>query len=153
MTISIRKARLEDAAAISTLIIAAIKETNASDYPASFIEKLPENFSPERIVSRMLARETFISVNNGTVTGTASLDKSTIRSVFVMPRLQGLGIGLALMRHIEELATKNQIKELTVPSSITAEGFYRKLGYAKVREEYEGVEKIIIMSKITSPSN
>lgn len=153
MTISIRKARLEDAAAISTLIIAAIKETNASDYPASFIEKLPENFSPERIVSRMLARETFISVNNGTVTGTASLDKSTIRSVFVMPRLQGLGIGLALMKHIEELATKNQIKELTVPSSITAEGFYRKLGYAKVREEYEGVEKIIIMSKITSPSN
>jgi N-acetylglutamate synthase-like GNAT family acetyltransferase len=153
MTISIRKARPEDAAAISTLIIAAIKETNAQDYPASFIEKLPENFSPEQIISRMLAREIYISLNDGKITGTASLDKSTIRSVFVMPRLQGLGIGLALMKHIEELATKNKIKELTAPSSITAEGFYQKLGYAKVREEYEGTEKIIIMSKITPPSN
>jgi len=94
MTISIREARPEDAVAISDLIIAAIKETNAKDYPASFIEKLLENFSPEQIASRMLARETYIYVKYGKITGTASLDKSTIRSVFVMPRLQGLGIGL-----------------------------------------------------------
>jgi len=153
MTASIREARPEDAVAISALIISAIKETNAKDYPASFIEKLTENFSPEQIASRMLARETYISVKDGKVTGTASLDKSTIRSVFVMPKLQGLGIGLALMKHIEELAAKNKIKELTVPSSITAEGFYQRLGYAKVHEEYEGVEKIIIMKKVTSPSN
>jgi N-acetylglutamate synthase-like GNAT family acetyltransferase len=153
MTASIREARPEDAVAISALIISAIKETNAKDYPASFIDKLPENFSPEQIASRMLVRETYISVKDGKVTGTASLDKSTIRSVFVMPKLQGLGIGLALMKHIEELAAKNKVKELTVPSSITAEGFYQRLGYAKVREEYEGVEKIIIMRKITSPSN
>jgi GNAT superfamily N-acetyltransferase len=106
MTASIREARPEDAVAISALIISAIKETNAKDYPASFIEKLPENFSPEQIASRMLARETYISVKDGMVTGTASLDKSTIRSVFVMPKLQGLGIGIALMKHIEELAAK-----------------------------------------------
>ena len=153
MTIFIREARPEDALAISALIIAAIKETNAKDYPASFIEKLPENFSPEQITSRMLARKTYVSLKDGKITGTASLDKSTIRSVFVMPRFQGLGIGLALMKHIEELATKNEIKELTVPSSITAEAFYQKLGYAKVCEEYEGVEKIIVMSKITHHAN
>ncbi|MDP3846649.1 MAG: GNAT family N-acetyltransferase [Pseudomonas sp.] len=151
MIISIREARPEDAVEISALIIAAIKETNAKDYPASFIEKLPENFSPEQIASRMLVRKTYIYVEDGKITGTASLDKIAIRSVFVMPRRQGLGIGLALIKHIEELATKNDIKELTVPSSVTAEGFYQKLGYAKVREEYEGVERIIIMRKITSP--
>ncbi|WP_439886308.1 GNAT family N-acetyltransferase [Pseudomonas sp. MBLB4123] len=136
---------------ISALIISAIKETNAKDYPTSLIEKLPENFSPEQIASRMLTRETFVSVKDGEITGTASLDKKTIRSVFVMPRHQGFGIGLALMKHIEKLASNNKTEELTVPSSITAEGFYQKLGYTKMREEHEEVEKIIIMSKIISP--
>jgi N-acetylglutamate synthase-like GNAT family acetyltransferase len=153
LAISIREARPEDAVEISALIISAIKETNAKDYPTSLIEKLPDNFSPEQIASRMLTRETFVSVKDGEITGTASLDKKTIRSVFVFPRHQGLGIGLALRKHIEELASKYEIKELTVPSSITAEGFYQRLGYAKVREEHEGIEKIIIMRKITSPSN
>ncbi len=147
MTLSIREARPEDAIAISALIIAAIRETNAKDYPASFIEKLPELFSPEHIANRILTRKTYVSVKNGDILGTASLDKATVRSVFVMPAHQGFGIGLALMKHIEALAMRTEIKMLTVPSSVTAEGFYQKLGYVTTREEYEGIEKIIIMSK------
>ena len=147
MMISIRKACPEDSSAISTITIAAIEETNAKDYPASVVAKLPENFSPEQIAKRMLVRDTYVSVADGKITGTASLDKNTVRSVFVTPKLHGFGIGLALMKHIEKLATLNGISELTVPSSITAEGFYRKLGYEKVHEEYEGIERIIIMRK------
>ena len=147
MTLSIRDARLEDAIAISALIIAAIRETNAKDYPASFIEKLPEHFAPEHVANRIRSRNTYVSVKSGDILGTASLDKATVRSVFVMPEHQGFGIGLALMKHIEELAMRTEVKTLTVPSSVTAEGFYQKLGYVKVREEYEGVEKVIIMSK------
>lgn len=147
MPISIREARPEDSSAISTLIIAAIKETNAKDYPASVMEKLPESFSPSQVASRMLVRDVYVSVKDGEITGTASLDKNTVRSVFVAPNLQGFGIGLALMKHIEGLARLKKIRELTVPSSITAEGFYTKLGYEKVREYHEGVEKIIIMRK------
>ena len=148
MTVSIRKARQEDAAEISSVIISAIKETNAKDYPKSVIEKLPDSFSPDRIKERMSTRETYVSIKDGMVVGTASLDANTIRSVFVMPELQGLGIGLAIMEHLEALASEKRIKTLTAPSSITAEGFYKRLGYSKIREEHEGVEKIIIMSKI-----
>ena len=147
MMISIRKACPEDSSVISTIIIAAIKETNVKDYPASVIAKLPESFSPAQIAERMLVRDTYLSVADERITGTASLDNNTVRSVFVKPELQGFGIGLALMKHIEELASLNGISELTVPSSITAKGFYRKLGYEKVREEFEGLERIIIMRK------
>lgn len=145
--ISIRKACPEDSSAISTIIIAAIEETNVKDYPASVIAGLPESFSPAQIAERMLARDTYVSVADEKITGTASLDKNTVRSVFVKSKLQGCGIGLALMIHLEELALLNGISELTVPSSVTAEGFYRKLGYRKVREDFEGIEKIIIMRK------
>ncbi|MCQ2030749.1 GNAT family N-acetyltransferase [Stutzerimonas zhaodongensis] len=147
MSIFIREARSEDADAISSLIIAAIKETNAKDYPASFIKKLPDNFSAENVAGRMLSRKVYVAVKSGDIIGTASLDKATVRSVFVMPNHQGVGIGLALMKHIEALAMQSYVKTLTVPSSITAEGFYQKLGYVKVREEYEGEEKIILTSK------
>jgi hypothetical protein len=51
------------------------------------------------------------------------------------------------------LAFQRKIAKLTVPSSITAEGFYQKIGYVKLRETYEGVEKITIMSKVIYPSN
>lgn len=147
MSIFIREARSEDADAVSSLIIAAIKETNAKDYPASFIKKLPDNFSAENVAGRMLSRKVYVAVKSGDIIGTASLDKATVRSVFVMPNHQEVGIGLALMKHIEALAMQSYVKTLTVPSSITAEGFYQKLGYVKVREEYEGEEKIILMSK------
>jgi len=153
MTISIRKAQQYDAKEISAVIINAIKETNAKDYPVSFIEKLPEQFSPEQIANRISSRETYVALHGEAIIGAASLDGVTIRSVFVMPTHQNSGIGLALMEHIEKLAFQRKIAKLTVPSSITAEGFYKKIGYVKLHETYEGVEKIIIMSKVIYPSN
>ena len=52
-----------------------------------------------------------------------------------------------LMNYLEEVARKENIFCLTVSSSITAEGFYRKLGYSVLRNEYYGEERTIIMEK------
>ncbi|WP_417662048.1 hypothetical protein [Pseudomonas sp.] len=43
MALLIRKAQQDDASAISSVIITAIKQTNAKDYPAELIESLPEH--------------------------------------------------------------------------------------------------------------
>lgn len=53
MNLSIRKACQEDATGISAIITNAIRQTNAKDYPADFIERLTENFSPERVAERL----------------------------------------------------------------------------------------------------
>lgn len=47
-------------------------------------------------------------------------------------------------------ATSAGIKALRVPSSITAEGFYRTLGYEKIRDELHGEERTIVMEKSLS---
>ena len=52
------------------------------------------------------------------------------------------------MNHLEEVARKQNIHCLSVSSSITAEGFYRRLGYNALRSEYYGEERTIIMQKI-----
>jgi hypothetical protein len=38
-----------------------------------------------------------------------------------------------------------------VPSSITAEGFYALLGFQKVRDEFHGAERTVIMLKHLTP--
>ncbi|WP_339516405.1 GNAT family N-acetyltransferase [Pseudomonas sp. RL_15y_Pfl2_60] len=147
MALVLRKARQGDATAISALIISAIKQTNAKDYPAELIESLPEHFSAEQVAMRMSTRDTYVALDAGVVIATASLDDMTVRSVFVLPEYQGRGAGLELMMQIEALALQRSISTLNVPSSITAEGFYKRLGYTTIREVYEGAEKIIVMSK------
>lgn len=143
----LRKAEQADASAISTVIIRAISQTNAKDYPPEFIAALPEHFSPAQIASRLATRDTCVVLDAERVIATASLDGATVRSVFVLPQYQGSGVGLALMKHIEALARERDIVSLSVPSSITAVGFYQRLGYQTVREVYEGVERIIVMTK------
>lgn len=147
MAFLIRKAQQDDASAISEVIISAIKQTNAKDYPPEFIAALPEHFSPAQVASRLATRDTYVTLDADGVIATASLDSATVRSVFVLPQYQGRGVGVALMKQIEALALQRSIGNLSVPSSITAEGFYKRLGYQTVREVYEGAEKIIVMTK------
>jgi len=70
-----------------------------------------------------------------------------VRTVFVLPNKQGKKAGSLLMHYLEEIARKESISSLTVSSSITAEGFYQKLGYSALRNEYYGEERTIIMEK------
>lgn len=143
----IRTATPEDAAAISDLIVAALRESNARDYSAAVIEQVALSFSPPAIVRFLTQRQVFVTTVDDRVVATASLDRATVRSVFVDPSSQGKGIGRMLMAHIESVARQDGIDLLRVPSSVTAERFYSALGYVKDRDEFHGEERTIIMQK------
>jgi len=55
--------------------------------------------------------------------------------------------GAGLMAVIEDLARARSVTTLHVQSSITAEGFYKKLGYVAVNEKFHGAERTIMMEK------
>lgn len=69
----------------------------------------------------------------------------TVYTVFVKAKLHKLGIGKMLMDRVEGLAREKGIKKLTVPSSITAFSFYKKLGYEQI--DYIESNKVYIMTK------
>ena len=143
----IRKATDKDATAISQVIVAALRESNRQDYSAAVIAQVEQSFSPSAILRFMTQRQVYVATLGEEIIATASLDQATVRSVFVAPSRQGSGIGRALMAAVESAAAINGVSRVRVPSSITAEGFYRSLGYSILRDEYHGEERTIIMEK------
>jgi len=143
----IRPATVEDAEAICRVAIRALRETNARDYAPDVIARLVAGFSPERIATFIASRPFYVALADGVIVGTANLDGTAARAVFVDPNHQGLGIGAGLMAVIEDLARARAVTTLHVQSSVTAEGFYKKLGYAAVGEKFKGSERTVTMEK------
>lgn len=147
----IRLARDDDAGAVSQVIVSALRETNAKDYTPEIIARLEKSFSPAAVRELISKRKVFVAVIGQQIVGTASLDGKVIRSVFVAPNAQGRGIGRQLMAEVERAAREAGITALVVPSSVTAEQFYAKLGFKAVRDSYHGDERTIIMERHLAP--
>jgi N-acetylglutamate synthase-like GNAT family acetyltransferase len=152
MDCMIRPAREDDAADISAVILRALRETNAKDYTDEIIARIERSFSPDAVRELMGKRTVFVVTIGSRLVGTASLDGSIVRTVFVAPDVQTRGIGKLLMAEIERTARGRNIAVLTVPSSVTAETFYAKLGFNAVRDSYHGDERTIIMERLLNGS-
>jgi predicted N-acetyltransferase YhbS len=145
--IEIRPATNADSEGISHTITRALLQTNAQDYPPEIIDALVSNFTSEKVTSLIANRQVYVAVAGGRIVGTASLQGSVVRTVFVDPDHQGKRIGAKLMDVVERFARERSIETLSVQSSLTAEGFYRKFGYVPVRESLHENERTIIMQK------
>jgi GNAT superfamily N-acetyltransferase len=145
--IEIRPATIADADAICRVAIRALRETNARDYTPDVIARLVAGFVPQRIAEFIAGRPFYVALAHGAVVGTANLDGAVARAVFVDPDHQGQGVGASLMAVVEDLARAGSVTTLHVQSSITAEGFYKKLGYGAVGEKFHGTERTIMMEK------
>lgn len=143
--VEVRVACEADAPGISQVILAALESSNAKDYSPAVIERVGRSFSPGAVLALIGSRQVFVAVSQHAVVGTASLDGAAVRSVFVVPQVQGAGIGRLLMAAVERAARSQKMAVLRVPSSLTAEGFYSRLGFSKVREQLHGDELTIVM--------
>ena len=111
------------------------------------IARVEQSFSPAAVSNLLKSRLVFVAVDHDSVVGTASLDGRVVRTVFIDPGYQGRGIGRALMAEVERAAAERGITVLAVPSSVTAEPFYAKLGFNPVRDSYDGEERTIVMER------
>jgi GNAT superfamily N-acetyltransferase len=134
----IRKFQKEDAKKVAYIIHKAIFEVLSKDYPKRVCQNLCKGNTPSKLIekSKIRNRDIFVLEEGNKVLGTGSLSGNMVRTVFVNPRYHGKGVGRKLMNHIEKVAKKKGLKTLQFHSSLTAEGFYKKLGYKKIRKEY-----------------
>lgn len=147
MAYDVRLALESDVDAISVVILSALRETNAKDYSEDVIARVAQSFSPAAVRKLLESRMVLVATKGEDVVGTASLDGAVVRTVFVSPAVQGLGVGTRLMAEIERIAHIKGVTLLTVPSSVTAQEFYTKLGFKAVGDSYHGDERTIIMER------
>ncbi|PVV67260.1 GNAT family acetyltransferase, partial [Pseudomonas sp. HMWF011] len=147
MSTAVRLAQPSDAEGISHVILAALHSSNARDYPADVIARVASNFTPDAVLALLQRRVVLVATQDQLIVATASLDGNVVRSVFVNPALQGQGIGRLLMIEIELRAREAGVTVLSVPSSLTAQAFYAKLGFHNVRDVYHGNERTLVMEK------
>lgn len=149
---TVRPARDGDAAAVSAVIRRAVCESNARDYPPEVIERVARSFGAAELRGFIARQPVFVASVAGVVVGTASLRGSSVRTVFVAPDMQGRGVGRQLMQAVEQAALAAGLAELTLQSTITAEGFYARLGYVVLREIDDGIERTIVMQRRLGPA-
>jgi GNAT superfamily N-acetyltransferase len=105
-------------------------------------------FSPQTVLELSQKRQMLVAIDDSKIVGTGSLQNDTVYSLFVDPDQIGKGVGKQLMQELEELAKNNHVTLLKVPSSLTAIGFYTRLGFVKEKEVLsEGSDLTIEMTK------
>jgi putative acetyltransferase len=105
------------------------------------------NFTPDKFMERMAARDAFAAVPDGDIIGTISfsLPRARLYSLFIEPHAQRAGIGKRL---VEQHARTLGRTDLQLSAAITARPFYDRLGFATKRfEERVGDGSTWLMSK------
>jgi N-acetylglutamate synthase-like GNAT family acetyltransferase len=144
--IIIRRATAKDSGAVYEIVLRALRETNAKDYPASVIDRLVLTL-PNKVASNLDTWHAFVAITAGRVVGTGSLSGQTVSSVYVHPDYQRGGVATRLMDAVETAAIAQSVKTLSVQSSLTAQPFYAKRGFKIAREGLFGEERTIVMAK------
>ena len=134
--IIIRYATQANARAILECHHSAVHESAAGHYPREILNEWSPPVTAERVtayIATALPHETtLVAEIDGAVVGFGALveAQSEVRAVYVSHSAARQGVGSALLREIEGLARARGCAELTFDSSLTAERFYLRHGYA-----------------------
>ncbi len=134
----IRRAREEDAEAVSALIRRTLRISNLADYGPEEIGRLCGIYGPEGVRERIASLAFYVLEENGAVLGCGAAgpgngkDEIRLTSVFVDPDFQGRGYGRRIMETLENEA--RGARSVRLSASLTAAGFYRALGFVPLNE-------------------
>ena len=122
---------------ISNIIVRNLLEINVKDYGAEKMQKDALRFTPEMIAELSKTRKFFVALGGEAVVGIIAVVKNihgtehdyAILTVFVLSEEHGKGIGRMLIEKAEGYIKSLNGKTASIPASITAHGFYNKMGY------------------------
>lgn len=128
---TVRRFRPADAPAVSTLIAATMRASNARDYPHERLEALIAYFTPEKLCVLAQERHCLVAFAGGMLIGTAAREGGMLATFFVASEFQGRGVGTRLLAALESDARAAGLTELRVDASLTGTPFYERRGYRR----------------------
>jgi GNAT superfamily N-acetyltransferase len=141
--LSIRVAEMDDAAAISELIIENAKATLLDYYNSEQWNVFLKYYDEETVSHKLGSHTYFCAIMNNEIIGVIGLDRNWVVGFYTKTTWLNKGIGSFLMNHLEDYALKNGITGLKLASSPVGLEYYYKKGWKKIKEaklKYLGVE-------------
>jgi len=133
---SIRRFAETDAFSVAGLIAETMRKTNSHDYSAESIENTLARLSPEKLIDRSRWMHFYVVCDRDKIIGCGAIgsywgkvDESCLFNLFVLPEYQGKGIGRMIIETLEQDEFFLRANRIEVPASMTACGFYQKMGY------------------------
>lgn len=134
--ISIRRCRQEDCRSIMKVHAAAVAGIRTSLYTPEEIQAWAVPKKPESYEESIRSKEFFVAEEDGIIIGFGVLNQESaeVEAVYVSPEAGRRGIGLELMRKLEERAAALGLESLRLNASLNAVPFYKRAGYAAQEE-------------------
>jgi putative acetyltransferase len=130
---TVRRATPEDSAAVGRVHVRAIKRLCVHHYAPAEIAAWAGPRRPDHYVAAIRQKDFYVAEEAGAVVGFSTLDAAAgeVEAVYVTPEATGRGIGLQLLRVLEERARKLRVRALHLNASLNAVPFYERAGYER----------------------
>jgi len=132
----IRKYEDGDAAELSGIVRRNFLEVNIRDYPAEAMARLAMDYSADKIRSIAALAHMYVACDKAKSVGCGSIasfwgsvTESILLTIFVLPEYHGRGVGRMIVQALEQDELFVRASRIEIPASITACGFYEKMGY------------------------
>lgn len=132
----IRRFRASDSEEVSELIAKTLRTVNIKDYSEEYIEANVSSHSADVLIERAKQGNMYVVCDNLRIVGCGAIagywgstTESILLTVFVLPEYQGKGIGRLIIQTLEQDEFFLRSNRIEIPASITAVGFYKKMGY------------------------
>lgn len=134
----LRPIRQEEIPEAAALIRRVMLEVNSRDYRYEYLMEYVRRYGPEELAALVNAPgcRFYVACLGTELAGCGGLAPSKnrpgaleVRSVYVRPDLEGKGIGRAIIKTLEADPLCRTADRLVVSASLTARGFYKRLGY------------------------
>jgi putative acetyltransferase len=139
-TITIRRAKHEDAEQIISAHVRSIREVCGKDYtPAQINAWAGRNFKATLWCQAMDRDHVWVAENNLKVVGYAHLaimseSVGEVMGLYLAPEAIGFGMGKKMFTLIHREALNHGVKKLQLHSTKTARSFYEALGFKQLGE-------------------
>lgn len=134
MSIEVRKFKEEDAVEVSNVIKQSFRTLISHSYTKESIEDQIEENSPKKIIEKAKKVKYFVAMENEKIVGFGGYSEEKVHTFFVLPKMQGKGIGGKILEKVLSEAKTEGIKSLKCWSTFSAENFYASFGFKKIKK-------------------
>jgi len=132
--IRIKKFHNEDALKVAKIIKDGFLALSPKFYSKkSVLWQIGEN-SPKKLLEKAKNVSYFVAVENNKILGIGGYNAEKVHTFFVKPEIQGQGIGSKILERCFREAQKQGINQLKCWATFSAEKFYSKFGFKKLKE-------------------